>query len=527
MNRNNLTAFLSIAGARLTMVFVSAAITPLLVRLLTPSQYGTYAFLMAVFGLVMILTSSGINSGVRKYLAEERDRADWKNNVFGYYFRLAALLAAVPALLFVILAQVGVLFGDGAWQLPPVYTKYLYLLAILALAAQFREYVRRALMGLKLEHLSEPLRVLYKVAFGVFAVGLAALGYGVYGVITGTIIASILVFLVAFAILSREISPSSVLSRPPPEFPSRELFTFNHMSIVYFFLLTSMYHVDVIMLTLFRGQSVTGTYKGALAIVGFLWLAPKAVQSVMLQSTSTLWAEGKVAEVQELATKVTRYTLLLTTLLVVGLAALASKFVPLYLSEKHAAAVLPVLVLLPGTLGFAVARPVLSISLARGALKVIIAATGAAALLNLALNAALIPMYGMGGAALATTVGYASLPLFHAWGARHIGYRPFSGLRPVRVAATAVLAGVPIVGLAALFDSAVPALIVVPPVGFVLFSAFALLTGAITIEEVLEVFAALPAPVGPRAEELHSQVSSSDSGTPFSIRRVGQFFSRG
>lgn len=499
MERNTVTAFFSIAGAQLAIVVVSIAITPALVRILTQEQYGTWAFLMAMFGLVMILASSGINSGVRKYLAEERDDPRWRDYVFGFYFRLAVVLAGIPAVIFVVVAYTGVLFGEGSWALSPEFRPFFYLLAVLTIAAQFREYVRRALMGLKLEHLSEPLRVLYKVAFGIGAIGLAVLGYGVWGVIAGEIIASLLVFIIAFAFISREISPFSMFTSPPDDFPKRELVNFNHLSVVYFFLLTSLYHVDVLMLTQLSSQSVTGVYKGALAIVQVLWLVPRSVQSVMIQSTSNLWAEGDVEEVQSLASKATRYTVLFTTLLAVGLAALATDFVPLYLGQDYADAVLPVLLLLPGTLGFAVARPIFAISHAKGALKVIIGATGAAAVLNLVLNAVLIPEYGMAGAAVATSIGYGSLPLFHYWGAREIGYDPFADLRAPRIVATVVAAGVPIFALATLIDRTLLALAVVPPVGFLLYVGGAFLTGAVDRSEVMTILSSLPGPVESKA----------------------------
>lgn len=527
MKRTNFTAFLSIASARLVIIAVSALMTPLLVRFLTREQYGTWAFLMAIFGMLMILVSSGINSGVRKYLAEEREDPHWEEHVFGVYFRLALLLAVVPAVGFAVAAYTGVLFGDGPLALDQEYAPFFYLLAVLTLAAQFREYVRRALMGLKLEHLSEPLRVLHKAAFGVLAVGLAFLGYGVWGVITGEIIASLLVFVVASATISRRISPLAIFSRPPAGFPRRELFNFNHLTVVYFFLLTSLYHVDVVMLNLFQGQAVTGTYKGALAIVQFIWVVPKSVQSVMIQSTSNLWAQGNVERINELASKITRYTLLFTGILTIGLAALAQDFVPLYLSQKHAAAVLPVLLLLPGTLGFAIARPIFAISHAKGALKVVIAATGAAAGLNLVLNAALIPAFGMAGAAVATTIGYGSLPLFHVLGAHRIGYEPFRDLRATRVAATGLIAAGPIFALSLVIDTTVLALLLVPPVGFAIYATAALLTGAITVVEILEVLAAMPDPIGGWAEERYQNLTAADPIRPFTDSRVRRLLTRG
>ncbi|MFB6171113.1 MAG: lipopolysaccharide biosynthesis protein, partial [Haloarculaceae archaeon] len=524
MNRNPVTAFVSIAGGRIGIVLVSVLVTPALVRVLSRSQYGAYGFLMALFGMLMILVSSGINSGVRKFLAEDRTAADWKSNVFSFYGRVAFALAIVPAVALVLAAYTGVVTRIP--NVGPAFVPYFYLLAALTLAAQFREYVRRALMGLELEHVSEPIRVVHKVAFGVTAVGLAVLGYGVGGVLVGEILASVLAGLVTFHYVRREISLSRVIEPLPDSFPRRELFSFNNRTVVYIFLLTSLYHVDVLMLQGVRSSQSVAIYKGALVIVQFLWLVPRSVQSVMIQEASGLWADGDLDAVNELASKATRYTLLFTLLLAVGLGALAGDFVPLYLSQDYAAAVVPVLLLLPGTIGFAIARPVFAISHAKGELNVIIVATAASALINVGLNAVLIPRYGILGAAVATSVGYGSLPIVHFVGARHIGYEPFADARLGRVALSGLLAGVPIVLLSLAIDRSLVALAVVPPVGFLLFAAFSLLTGALDLDEVLSVFVALPAPIGPRARALRQRHRDASRALLLSTDQVHSLLTR-
>lgn len=504
MQRNIFTAFLSIAGGRAAVLIISAATTPLLFRYLGESAYGQYGTVMAIFGMLMILASSGINSGVRKYLAEERDSAGWERHVFGFYFQVATALALLAAVVLALAAWTGFV----ASVLDPAYVPLFYLLAVLALASQFREYVRRALMGLKLEHVSEPLKVAHKLTFAVVGIGLAVLGHGVWGVLVGEIVASTLVFLVALTFIAREISPFAVFDLPPKNFPWKELFTFNYLTVVYIFLLTSMYHVDVIMLEMLGTSAQAGVYRAGLVLVQFLWFVPRSVQSVMIQSASSLWAEENIEKINELSSKVTRYTLLLTLLLAIGLGALASDFVPLYYG--NADIVLPVLLLLPGTVGFAVARPILAINHAKGALKIVILATGTSAMINLGLNRILIPQYGIAGAAIATSIGYGTLPLFHIWGARETGYQPLADVRLVRTAVTAVLAGVPTVALAMAIENPFLAMVVVPPVGLVLYSAAAFLTGAVHVDEVLAVLTSLPAPISSWARSLRARLDSGD-----------------
>lgn len=506
MNRNVATAVVSILGSRMLALGVMAVTTPILVQLLDPAAYGIYGTLMAVFGLLMILVSSGINSGTRKYLAEEREMPNWRDHVFGYYFRLAALLAAVAAGGLVLASWSGVI----ARSLGEEYTTYFYLLAVLAVAAQFRSYARRALMGLKLEHVAEPLKVLNSVAFGTLAIGGVVLGYGIRGVLAGHILASTLVTVVALFIIARHVSLRAVFSRTPSGFPTRKLLDFNSLTIVAIFLLVSLQHVDVLILELYRGQEKVGYYRAALVLTQLLWLVPRSIQSVMIQSTSNLWEDNRIEHITELASRASRYTLLFTLLLAVGLATLAHQFVPIYYGEAFRPAVIPVLLLLPGTVGFSLARPMFAISQAKGDLKVLIAATGATALINLGLNLVLIPTYGMVGAAVATSVGYGLLPVFHVAAARRLGYRPFADLRPGRVAATALGTAIPIVALSRLIGDPLLALVVVPPVGGAIYAVLTLLTGAMRFEELYELGTAMPGPVERRVESLRGYIEDAD-----------------
>jgi O-antigen/teichoic acid export membrane protein len=143
VKRNLTTAFASIAGSRLLMLVASAAITPALLYYLGSGPYGQYASVMAVFSMLMILLSSGVNGGVRKYIAEERDDENWKDHVFGYYFRLATLLGLLGAGLLVAGAATGVV----SELMNADYDTYFYLLAVLVVAAQHRAIARRAWRG--------------------------------------------------------------------------------------------------------------------------------------------------------------------------------------------------------------------------------------------------------------------------------------------------------------------------------------------------------------------------------------------
>ncbi len=507
VNRSIASGVFSVVSTKVIVLIVTAVSMPLLYRFLGASGFGDYSFLMSVFAIYMIFVSSGITDGVRKFLAEDRTAANWSEHVVGFYFRLAAILAVGGAVLLLIAAQSGIVssvFGDGL-------SIYFYALTLLVITAQFRDYARKTLMGFGLERYSEPLKVLDKVGFVVVSIPLVYFGAGVLGALAGHLFASILVAAVGLALVNRRIPLSCVFSKPTSDFPRREMLTFNSMSIVLVFLLMSLYHIDIVMLQQFRDSASVGNYRAALTLAEFLWFVPIALQTVYVHSTSELWSQNRHRKITELASRTTRYTFLVTAIMAVGLAALADVAVPVYFGAEAEPAIEPLLLLLPGALGFALARPILAISQGNGTLRYPVAATGIAAVINVILNAVLIPRYGMSGAAVATSIGYGSMFAFHCVSARAIGFDPLADARLGRGAIAAILAGIPIVSLASVITNQWLALAIVPPVGFLVFVAFAIFVGALDSAEPFEILSIFPDPIGSRANEIYERLEARTS----------------
>lgn len=475
--------FLSIFSAKLVTTVVAIVSTPIIVRLLGPSEFGDYAVFLSIFTLYMIPVSSGITEGVQKFVAEHRESTHWQEDVIRFYLVLAVstVIVAVTVLLAITAA------GVPAWSFGPEFTVYFYLLAVFVLVAQFRALCYHTVLGFGLEPISESLNIVRKIATVGLGIWLLLLGYGVAGMILGHIVSNLIVTVIAAIVILRRISVRGLLSSSSESFPVRELLSFNALNIVLVLLLMSLYHVDIVMIRALAGSEMTGYYKAALQLAEYLWIVPIALQLLLLHSSSTLWSEGRTAEITSIATRITRYTVLLVGVMAIGVGVLADRFVPLYYGSEFTAAIIPLLLLLPGTVGFAVARPLQAISQGSGQLRTLIIATGIGAALNLVLNSVLIPFYGMHGAAVATSISYGSMFGLYIWAARAIGYNPLADFRGTRIVATVVVVAPCIWLINELLSSDLLAFLVVPSVGAVLYGLVALATGAIDRTEVTSI----------------------------------------
>lgn len=486
-----LSGVLSVFGGKLGTKLLGVAITPLLVRVLGAGSYGDYAFVLSVLGVATILVHMGTSAGIRKYIAEEREGDRWREQVFAFYFRVGVVLAVLGAAAVALLAA----FAPVERWLGEGFGLYLLLVGVVLLAQQFLYVFRYTLMGLHLERYSEPLVVLRKLAFGVLGLSLAYAGLDVAGLLVGKALAALLAAAVAASFLGDRLSLSAVLRPVDAGFPRRRLLAFNLQNTVFVLLTVSLYHVDVLLLQPLVGSERTGFYKAALVVAEFVWVVPIAVQTVFVHSASELWSTGQREAVTELASRATRYTLSITLLLVVGIAALSREFVTIYFGPDFLAASTALLFLLPGVVGFAVARPIYAVGQAKGELRTLIYATGSAAALNLALNLLLIPRFGLVGAATATSVGYGSMLVVHVWSARRLGYDPLADLRPVRVLAATLPTAVVVFGLASAIDGRLLSLAVVPPAGLLVHAVATVKLGVVDADELDLLEPYLPAPV--------------------------------
>jgi O-antigen/teichoic acid export membrane protein len=498
-----LRGFISIFGSKAATLIIGLLTTPILVRLLGSSQYGDYAFLLSVLGISMILINAGIFDGTRKYIAENRDDLNWTENVLGFYFRLACVLAVTGALVYAIFSWSdlsGRFFGNN-------FTIYFYLLGLLIIVRQTNSVARGGLIGLGLEERSEPLNILKKILFSILALYLVYIGYGVVGVLAGHIISTSVVSVLTWAILSQYVNFRSIFTKIPERFPKRKLLSFNSLSIVLIFLTGSLYHVDILFLRLLVGGQATGYYKAALVVAEFLWFVPNVLQMVPLHSSSQLWSDNRLDRIASLASRTTRYNLTLVLLLTIGLASLAYDFIPIYYGPEFDAAVLPLLLLLPGVLGFALARPIFAIGQGKGQLQTLIVATGSASLFNVFLNAVLIPRYGMAGAAVATSMGYGSMLVLHVLAAKQVGFNPLNDLRLKNLMVVAVVSASVIFGLSSVIRSSIVSLIIVPPIGFIVYSTLSLRFSVISPAEARQIIRRLPSPVKDWMNEIIHYVS--------------------
>lgn len=217
MNQNLLRSILTIFSSKVGVLLLTVVTTPILVRLLGSNGYGDYSFLLSTLQWLLVFVYAGSFKGIRKHIAEDQDREAWADNIFAFYLQIVTGTAIGVCILIIIIAPteyIRDLLGDQ-------FTYYFYIIAFMTPLRAFFRTARSGLMGLGLEHRSEPLRVVDRLMFAGIIVGLSYMGGSVLAVLVGRTATVGLVAVIATGFLARNIRISSIFVRTPTMLPRK------------------------------------------------------------------------------------------------------------------------------------------------------------------------------------------------------------------------------------------------------------------------------------------------------------------
>ena len=181
-----------------------------------------------------------------------------------------------------------------------------------------------------------------------------------------------------------------------------------------------IYNADLVFLRVFRDSATVGLYAAAYALISFLSNLSMAY-GLTLIPTLTRLARDRVQQ-RSLFQAVNAQALLVSLAIAVGGCLLAPGIIRFVFGREYGLSA-PALAILIWSIPFAVLQN-LAISglLSEGREGVVMKLTGTAAGLNLVLNFALVPRWGMAGAAVATTITEAFRLVLASVAARPLGF---------------------------------------------------------------------------------------------------------
>lgn len=379
-------------------------------RVLGPADYGRYGIIVTLTTMVIILIGNGIPTAMAKYISEifeTNPRLILKIKKQAIIIQ-SILIGSITAIFFLSAPLISLALGDKT--LTPLFQFSSLIIPGFAAASFYFSFYT----GLHKFNIQATLKTIRSFLRIIFVVGMAIL-FGLYGSISGYIIAPFIVFALAFLIdrfkVDREIKEkikNSPQKDSDTEFHWKKLVNYGWQVIAFFLAYELLISIDLYLVKgILRDDTITGIYNASLTVGRIPYYIFYAMTIFLLPMVSKKSAGNELKNAKGIINNALRIMLIFLTPMVILLSVYAHQTLNLLYGKKYLAGALPMSVLVWGV-GFLTIFYVLSFAINGGGKTLISMYVSVFGLIiNIILNYILILKIGILGSAWATT--FASL----------------------------------------------------------------------------------------------------------------------
>lgn len=375
--------------------------TLLLARFLGAAGYGAYAYAIAWVNLLTIPALLGLQGLITREVSVYQSKEQWG--------LAKGLLIWANKIVFLTSLTLALLFALAVWRVTPdskpqMLTVLWIAIIALPLGALTRlrqptmQALNRIVLGQLPELLIRPLLLIILLGGSYLVFGsefTPSWAIGLYVVANGV------AFLIGSRLLQRSLPP--IYKKVAAEYKPRIWIK----SALPMLLVGGMYIInnktDVVMLGVMKEQSEVGIYTIATQGAGLISFVLIAFNTSLAPTFASLYSQGNLSKLQKIVTKSARMVLLAALPIGLGLIIFGAYFLSLFGSEFVQGKGVLVILIIGQLANAATGSVALLLTMTKHERDVAIGVT-TSALLNILLNAILIPSSGAEGAALATTI---------------------------------------------------------------------------------------------------------------------------
>jgi O-antigen/teichoic acid export membrane protein len=402
-------AFLSV---RMLGMLASFALHVLLARLLHLESYGHYVYAGTWCMFLLLPCRLGWDTAALRFVPTYRGTNE--PALLHAFVRASTRTVVVASLATGALtaATVGLLRGRLGPELALTFWMVSLLLPVEALLALWSAILRAFTRVLTVQVHTTLIRPIL-LAVGVLIVS-SAIGSGIDASSAMAVnLASAICVVVSLSLVLRWSLPRDVL-QTVGEHPSRKWQRTALPFLIMGAFQLVLARTDIVMLGMLANTSDAGVYAAASRIADLCAFGMVAVHQWTVPSIAELYAQRRHSDLQRLVVQTMRAITLLTVPIALVMLVCADPLLRLF-GDRFIAGYAVLLILTGGQLANAFTGPAGSLLTMTGHQDVATWIEGTCAVLNIVLNALLIPAYGMVGAAVATAVATTTRNLWMAW----------------------------------------------------------------------------------------------------------------
>lgn len=363
----------------------------LLARTLTPTNRGIMALVMTLPLLLFNVLNLGLHEATVFLIGRKKAQAE---SVLGNALTIAMIIGGIAMLFLILFKQQALTFVLK--ELPPELWIPLIILVPAGLVQAVLLSILRAKQSFTLFNAWRFFSSFF--LFLAFLVVLVLLKGDLKAGIIVYIIVSLLLTGVALAFCARYVPITIGFNSSL----SGEILRYGVKSYAQILIESMNYRLDVFLIALFLKEDQVAFYAVAVSLAEISWFLPNSVGSILFPRLTNT----PIVDVNEITARVCRITIALTMLMVLATCLFCWPFVPWIYGPAYQSSILPLIILLPGILAMVLHKVLGRNFASKNQQQFTVVASLAAFVVILGLDLWLIPILGIRGAALASTLGY-------------------------------------------------------------------------------------------------------------------------
>ncbi|MFC2002763.1 flippase [Chloroflexota bacterium] len=381
-------------AAHVVSVTSGLLLTILIARILGDTQFGKYTFVLVFTALFGVFIDLGYDALLIREVARDNTLA---KKYFGNVTVIRLVLSIIVFSCMVIVINLMNYPSD---------TKVLvYLFGVYLILGSFAATCRVTFRAFEKMEYEMVTVIIKQLVMGGLGIVILLLGYGLRELALVFIFSSILELLVSFFICGKN------LVKPILEidinFWKQTIKTAIPLSLITFFGLIHV-RIDIVMLSVMKGDAVVGWYNAAYSLVLGLKPFPQLLLNALFPLTSIFFISSK-ASLSFTYEKAFKYLLIVSLPMAVGITLLADRFILLFYGPAFDNSVIALQILAWDILLIYACWPLNFMLLSMDKQNKMTVVIGITALINIILNLILIPHFNYVGAAIATITAEAVL----------------------------------------------------------------------------------------------------------------------
>lgn len=397
---------ITFSGAILGL-FLAFMINVIIIRSITQAEYGLYSLGLVFVNILAVASLLGLQVGTPRYIAlfRSRDESERVKEAITTLLTASITFSILSAILLYISSDfLSSKFFDPALSKPlKIFSLTIpFLVSINALSALYRGFGRVELKVVFQDFLKNGFFILLLIIISLIGGSLERI---IITFVFSLFVTSLLFFFYFWKNLPSPLAPLKI-SRMPL---SKELIFFSIPLMATSILAMVITWTDTLMLGYFKGPEVVGLYNGALPLATLIPIALSSMGFIYVPIASSLYGKGQICEMGRVYQVLTKWVFSISfpiffILFLFPGTVLIVLFGPNYIDASLALRILAIGFIFHTFLGLNGLSLVVL-----GKSRTAMVATIIGAVSNVILNAILVPIYGIVGAAIASMTAYASL----------------------------------------------------------------------------------------------------------------------